>query len=70
MGLNDNVECYDEITFLSEGNETLMEYRADISLRGIKFLLTPFIISSLKKLEKDCLKGVVQKNTEKWGTVN
>lgn len=69
MGLNDNVECYDEITFFSEGSQTLMEYRADICLRGVKVLLTPFIIGSLKKLEKDCREGVVQKNTEKWGTV-
>ena len=51
MGLNDNVECYDKLSFYEEEDGvTLMDYPADISLRGFKVLFTPFIIGALDKI--------------------
>ncbi len=45
-----------------------MDYKADICLRGIKVLFTPFIMSALDKIAEDCKEGVVRINNEKWGT--
>jgi hypothetical protein len=62
IGLNKNVECIDEITLIAQGNETILEYRADICLRGIKVLLTPFILGSLSRLAEDCKEGVLKRS--------
>ena len=51
MGENDLTTAFDEIICKRKGpNTTEMEYRADICLRGLAVLVTPFIICSLNKL--------------------
>jgi hypothetical protein len=50
-GQNDMITANDEIICRQKGPTTTeMEYRADICLRGVKVLFTPFILCSLDKV--------------------
>jgi hypothetical protein len=52
------------------GNGTNILYEADISLKGIFWIFTPFIISDLDKLADDCKNGLIKKSKELFEEVN
>lgn len=67
-GENDMITAEDEITCRRKGpNTTQMEYRADICLRGIKVLFTPFILCDLNKITELARTGCRDKSRELWG---
>ena len=62
------MECLDDILFTAlDERTTMMTYQADICLRGIKVLFTPFIMGPLKKIEEECRNGVERRNQIRWG---
>ncbi len=67
-GENDMITAFDEITCRHKGpNLTEMEYRADICLKGIKVLFTPFIMGSLKNIAELARTGCRDKAIQMWG---
>jgi hypothetical protein len=67
-GENDMITAFDEIICRQKGPQvTEMEYRADICLRGIKVLFTPFILCSLKEITETARTGCRDKAIEMWG---
>lgn len=68
QGKNDKITAFDELICTKKGeNKTLFMYRADICLRGILWLATPFIISGLKTLTVKARDGCLKKSIELWG---
>jgi hypothetical protein len=62
------ITAFDEISCRRKGpNSTEMEYRADICLKGVKVLFTPFIMCSLSKIEEIARAGCRDKAREMWG---
>ena len=62
------ITAFDEIICRHQGPQlTEMEYRADICLRGIKVLFTPFILCSLKDITEIARVGCREKAVELWG---
>lgn len=67
-GENNMIRALDEITCRSRGsNKTELEYKADICLRGIAVLVTPFILRPLSKLAEVARVGCRDKARELWG---
>ena len=66
-GENENVTCDDELFCRRKGpGVTELEYRADICMKGVKVLLTPFILKGLKELTESCRQGCINKAKERW----
>ncbi len=62
FGENDMITANDEITCTKKGEKvTLVNYRADICLKGVVWLFTPFIIPSLNKITEDSRIGLRNK---------
>ena len=57
-GQSGMVTAVDTIKFKPDGNNTIVEYSADIVLRHIFFLATPFVKPSLQKLCDDAEIGM------------
>lgn len=66
-GKNTMVEAVDEILFREKGQGTEIEYRADIRLRHIFGLFTPFIRKDLDHLVVEAKAGMIKKCEELFG---
>lgn len=68
-GENDLVEAVDEIFFepSDKPNTTKVTYKADISLKGVGWLITPFIVKDLEKIAVDCEAGMKKMAALKFG---
>ena len=53
--------------FREKGEEVEIEYRADISLKGFYWLLTPFIMGELDRLTEQAHEGMKKKCVELFG---
>lgn len=68
-GENNLVEAIDEIFFEpgDKPNKTKVSYKADISLKGVGWLITPFIVKDLEKIAVDCEAGMIKRANIKFG---
>ena len=48
-------------------NMTELEYIADICLKGLRVIYTPFILNALERLTESCREGCKKKAIELWG---
>ena len=61
------IQALDEIHFREKGEQTEIQYKADISLRGFYFLFTPFIKGGLNQLTVEAKSGMKKKCEELFG---
>ncbi len=57
------ITAFDEIICTrKDANTTLVKYRAEISLRGLLWLFTPFVKSGLNKITDQARSGCIKRS--------
>jgi hypothetical protein len=70
VGGNDKINAIDEISFKPiDANTTWLTYQANITLKGFKWLFTPFAMPGLIKLQEDGKKGMIERTEKLFGKV-
>jgi hypothetical protein len=60
VGGNEQINSIDEISFKPiDANTTWLTYQANITLKGLRWLFTPFAMPGLIKLQEDAKQGLI-----------
>ncbi len=58
VGSGSGIEATDEIRFERDGDETIVDYTADIRLTGLLRLVQPFLGGTFRKIAQDASDGI------------